>query len=394
MLRAYNHHQDHPDQNLYVLFAQGVKFQYPPSSLLLVELLPASWRVATDDRVLNNDLLRLLNWLSRLAVVGTWLVAAGLILLTRNRLARSVKPLTDVDRALIFMLALPLAATFYPNLNAYRLGQVQVFLNLAVGVALFSFLSERRALAGALLAACTLVKPQYGLVLLWSIWRREKRFSVGYALCLGLGIAASVWRFGLSNQLAYLDVLREIGRLGESAYLNQSVNGLLNRWVGNGVVVPTPGALQSNFAPYHPGIYLATTVSSAVIVLLSFEPWKWRRDSAGVLDLAVVLAGSTMAAPVAWNHHYGIFLHIFAIALPLIAYSRRNVALGVLLGASFLLIGFEFVKVEWFIQTPGRMLLFSHVFFGALVLFALMLRLRRAKATNEASAHYTALVQP
>jgi len=392
MLKAYNHHLAQPDQNLYAVFAQGVKFQYPPSSLLPCALLPADWRVVPDNRILNLSLLRLLNWLSRSAILGTWLVVAQLAVIARRRLSVGAAA-TKFDEALIFLLALPLAAGFYPVIHAYRLGQVQVFLNFAVGLALLVFLVERRALAGAILAACTLVKPQFCLVLLWSLLRREKRFTLGYGVTLGVGLGLSLWHFGFADHLAYLDVLREIGRLGESAYLNQSVNGLLNR-LGNGVVAPAPGSLQSEFAPYHLGIHLLTNATSTVIVLLALEPWHWRRASYGILDLAIVLGAATMASPVAWNHHYGLFVYIFPVVMPLALFSMQGALKGSVLGVSFLLLGLEFASIDWFLETRWRMLLLSHVFFGAVLLFWLLLRVRQEQATSElADTRLSALSQ-
>jgi hypothetical protein len=392
MLKACDQYVQHPHENMYSVFAQGVKFQYPPSSLLACELLPDSWRAAPEDRRLHEGLLVVLSWLSRLAVVGTWLVAAWLAVVARERLSDSRTQLTAIDRGLVVLLALPLAATFYPVVHPYRLGQVQVFLNAGVGVALLAFLYERRALAGAVLAACTLIKPQFGMVLVWSLWRRERRFSAGYGICFAIGLAASIWRFGIANHLAYLEVLREIARLGESAYANQSVNGLLNRMLGNGVVVPPPGVFQSDFAPYHAGIHAATTATSILILLLAFEPWKLRRESRGLLDLTIVLAAATMAAPVAWNHHYGMFLHVFALALPVVIQWAPGARFkGVVLGTSFVLIGFEFISLEWFVQTSWRVLLFSHVFFGATLLFALLLGLRSALTSSATEAELAPL---
>lgn len=380
MVKACSHHLTHPDESLYAVFREGVKYQYPPSALLLCEQLPSAWLLATDDRQIPSGLLQLLSWSSRLAVIATWGMSAYLVVAVQDRLRSPAERGAPADRRLAFLLALPLAATFYPVIHGYALGQIQVFLDAGVALALLAFLMGRRGWAGLVLAGCTLVKPQFAVVLIWSLWRREHRFSLGYALGIAVGLSLSLWRFGFADHWAYLGVLQEIARHGESLYLNQSVNGLLNRWLENGVAVPPKGTYQSDFAPEHAGIRVATMVSSVVILLLAFDPFRWRRRSAGIVDLIVVLAAATIAAPVAWDHHYGIFLPMFAVALPLtIAWVPWSGAKGMLLGASFFLVGFAFVDPDWFLREPYRMLLFSHVFFGAIAFFGLLLGMRAAQ---------------
>ncbi len=380
MIKACSHHLMQPDESLYAVFNDGVKFQYPPSALLLCEQLPSAWLLATDDRQIADGLLQLLSWSSRLAVIATWGISAYLIVSVQDRLHSPQKQAGSAGRLLLFVLAFPLAATFYPIVHGYRLGQIQVFLDAGVALAILSFIKGRRGWSGVILAGCTLIKPQFAMVLLWSLWRREHRFSLGYALGISLGLLLSLWRFGFADHWAYVEVLREIARHGESLYLNQSVNGLLNRWLENGVIVPPVGTFQSDFAPDHAGIRLVTMVSSVVILLLALDPVGWRRRSTGIVDLAAMLAAATIAAPVAWDHHYGIFLPMFAVMLPLTTvWAPQSGAKGALLGISFFLVGFAFVDPSWFLLNPYRILLISHVFFGAIVFFGLLLAMRASQ---------------
>ena len=52
-------------------------------------------------------------------------------------------------------------------------------------------------------------------------------------------------------------------------------------------------------------------LSSVAILVLAFVPWgALRRPLDANFDLSAVLAAATMASPVAWEHHYGVFLPI------------------------------------------------------------------------------------
>src|SRR5262249_4267360 len=150
--------------------------------------------------------------------------------------------------------------------KGYQLGQIQVLLGMLVAGGLYAYLCGKRGLAGVLIGLCCLVKPQYAIVLLWGVVRRDWRFSAHLAGVGAVALVAAVAQFGLDNHLRYLDVLREMSRFGEAYWPNQSVNGLLHRFLGNG----NPQVFRiDSFAPYHPLIYYATLVTSAAIVAIA-----------------------------------------------------------------------------------------------------------------------------
>ena len=100
-----------------------------------------------------------------------------------------------------------LALTFYP-LECGRTGSDKSRCPHAlVALGLLCHLIGRSGLGGALLGACCLVKPQYGVLLLWSLARGHWRFALGYAAILVPGLIVSIGRFGLHNHLRYLEVL-------------------------------------------------------------------------------------------------------------------------------------------------------------------------------------------
>lgn len=369
------------DASLYrVFFDDRIKFQYPPSALFVLDLFPSRWFDGPESLDPGSPMNRLLTWASR---AGVALIILGCILLYEKswRLAGGESTTQRRDRLVVVACCVLLGATFYPIVRAHILGQIQIFIDCFVAGALLAYTTGRRITAGICIGLCCLIKPQYGLLLLWGVVRRDWRFSVGLVAVAGMGLAASLLRYGLANHLEYFKVLRFIALHGEAYWPNQSVNGLLNRLLDNGDPLHFD---RYSFPPYHPVVYFGTLLSSLAIVIVTL--WPPRGSSAHAPDLATALLGATLAAPVAWEHHYGILLPIFALVAPYLFKAGASKLAGVLLLMSYLMTANALLRPEWLLRDPFRELLASHLFFGALLLFALLVstRSRRAPAMRPA----------
>ena len=174
-------------------------------------------------------------------------------------------------------------------------------------------------------------------------------------------------------------MLKSIGSHGEVFWPNQSVNGLVSRLLENG----HPFKWESNaFAPYHPVVHGATLVTSAIFVLAGL----WRpRNTDPRVDLAHVVLAATLASPVAWEHHYGVAVPVFAVCLGgLIRHRPLGQATRVLSAASFLLMASAFLRPEIIFTNRWTGMAGSHLFFGALVLFVLLMALKARPSTSAA----------
>ncbi len=154
-----------PARPLYseVFLRRHIRFPYAPPSLLLtaaVERLPVSAE-------------RFLNALSWLAVLATAAVVARLFRQSGGAGGGTLS---------ISLLAAGFTLTFYPIVKGFTLGQIQTAINLLLAVALLQWVDGRTGAAGVLAALPCLVKPQYALVLLWGVVRREWRFSMAFAV--------------------------------------------------------------------------------------------------------------------------------------------------------------------------------------------------------------------
>ncbi len=378
MINAYQRAETDPGNRIYtVFFDEHIKFQYPPSALLVLDLLPSHLL-----RLENGEAGPLFNRAfgppSQAAAVVTIVVSLLLFELTLRR--RLLIPGSTSMSVIRVVCAGVLGYLFYPVIKAHELGQIQIYLDALVAIALLLQFLGRDKWAGACLGVCGLVKPHFALVMLWALLRRRWSFVLGMGTVAGAGIGLALVRFGWQNYLDYVLVLREISRLGEVFWPNQSVNGFLNRLLLNGNPIAWSG---TEYAPFNSFVYGATLVTSALLVVMALWPF-WRKaipPDRATIDLAAILAAATMASPVAWEHHYGVFLPICAATIPLLLlYRPWGRASGPLALFAFLAMANVFLRPDLLFVDRWLGMLGSHLFFGGLTTFALVLAVRHRDA--------------
>jgi hypothetical protein len=372
MNRALAYVLDDPDRPVYdeIFFEQQRKFQYPPMTLLpLRALRPAT----SPDGFTLLGLLNAISWLSVLVTVAFTKMLFDLGV-ERSGMDRDHPPSTG-ERIARGVVVVFLALTFYPMIKAYTQGQIQAWINALFAVALWLWATGRPRAAGALVGGASLIKPQYGPVFLaWGALRRRWGFTTALAAIALLGTTASLALFGLADHVNYVDVLRFISERGESYYPNHSVNGLMNRLLFNGDNLGWKGRL---FPPFHPWVYTLTLASSAVFILVGLMGRTSSREKGGVVDFCVIAVTSTLASPVAWEHHYGILLPIFAYFLPGLwverSPGRRTLSWVVL---AYVLCSNFFAASTALAPIPVANVGQSYLFFGALMVWLALLALR------------------
>ncbi len=373
MQAALEHVAQTPEAPLYgqVFFADNVRFQYPPSALFTLSamLAVAPERVQIDDvydgpwPALNS----LLGW------VFIALNAIAVAALLENAL-RSTRP--DIAwrplRALRALLVVGLTLTFYPVAKAFTLGQIQVWMNALFALGMLAWAARCKLLSGVLIGLIALIKPHYGLLLVWAALRRQMRFAAAFAITIAAGMAASVAVYGLANHLDYLRVLSFLSQHGEAYYPNQSVNGILNRFmsISSPATFVTLDLPAGQFPPFTPWIWASTLASSLALVgfaLLRFH----RHDANGhLIDLALMALACTMASPIAWEHHYGMTLPIYAVMLACTFGDHKRLTC---LAISYVLVS-TFVPATNLLAGSPLNLLQSTLFAGAIILFVLLAR--------------------
>ncbi len=366
MREAIEYIKNHPDSLVYqhIFFNEGVKFQYPPTSLLLLE----PFYSLSFPHLL--DVLNFLGWIS------VWLIGWVSYLIFQRSVNASIVFADRRHKWIWLLLFLAFAITFYPFMRSWRLGQVQTFLTLLFAVSVYCLITQRQLLAGIAIGLVCVVKPPLALLLFWGILRRRWAFVGGMVATGTVILLASLYFYGWQNHLDYFSVLSYIGRRGEVYYPNQSVNGLLNRLLDNGSsVVWTP----NEFPSYHPVVYSLTLMTSLVLIIAALVPVTRRMNlpvQVQLLDFAVAALSFTMATPVAWEHHYGILFPLLAVIL---AYNfNRDTARwewGLMIVSYFLLSNLLEITHRW-PNSPANIFQ-SYVFYSAVLLLGYFYWLRR-----------------
>lgn len=381
MAAAHGYLGEGGDQPLYsvIFFEEGIKFQYPPSALFALEgmLVFGEERVRTYDEMTFaglppvNDLL---GWAFLVLAAGC---SAALleIGLRRSGIAHRFDTAALIRIGLVFLFAL----TFYPAVKAFTLGQIQLWINSLFALVMLLFVLGIRAMSGVLMGVICLMKPHYGLFALWGLLNREWRFAVGCLAVGAIGLALSLWHYGWDNHLDYLRVLSFMSQHGESYYANQSINGVLNRLAGLFSSDPYANASFDayGFPPYNRWVHIGTVISSAIILLAAFL----RRSTPDTRALAfcIVAVSLTLASPIAWEHHYGVFLPIFAFMAGRLA--ATPLYLGVL-AISYILVSNFVPAANLLAETPFNVIQ-SYMLIGGLTFLLLMhLRLYSIYSSN------------
>ena len=264
---------------------------------------------------------------------------------------------------------------FMPITLAFSLGQAQIFLDLFFTLMVLFWIEGKERPAGGLMALLAMVKPQFGLLLLWAALRRRWNALAAGALTLAVGGAVSLTVFGLRNNLDYLGVLAGLSRKAQSHYANQSIFGLLNRAIFNGENLPYHPYV---YPPFVPWIYAVTLATTAVLVLLALG-YRWRERAGGMADLAAISVVSVIATPMAWEHHYGVMLPLFVWLW--FAVYRRGAGSVFALALAWVPIADFLSPFNFLAAIPVANVLQSYMYFGALLLLGLLLRARTISET-------------
>ncbi len=355
-----------PEQRIYetLFFSRHVKFQYPLSSLLTLDF----------GRLLGVSQIWQYNLANAFVLISTGILFALFV----------KKLFGDVNyrgfRMPVGAVAYIIALRFYPDNLAFEIGQMQLALGLLFLAACYAKLNNQPLLAGGLIGLAGMTKPQFLPLALLAIFRRDWRFTAGLLAVAVVLTILSVLLYGWYNHLDYLKVLSFLSQRGEYQHLNQSIGGLLDRWLYHGPSLdrdPLGAIPQSAFPPYIPAVYFTVLATSIVFLILPFVVAVKGTDAvSGLVGFCMAATLFTMASPIAWVHHFNVLLPGYAVAvraaLDRWQGGRLYFSLS-LIGISAVLVGYPIVPASA-VTDPARNLLQSHVLFGACILVVLFLQ--------------------
>ena len=366
MLKSLDYFRDHPHEPIYYAKLYDTLI-YPLPSLLPMVLL--------RELGLGPHELRMLAVLSWLACFG---VLGFSLLLARVELRRRGGSLSVAAVLAVVVIW----AGFYPLFKGYALGNASTFLSCAFAALLWTWTDDRMRgnehIAGVLIAAMSMVKPQFVLLVVWLALRRKWGALVSCLVFAAVLFAISFAYFGAHNNLDYLAVLSSLSHKAQSHYANQSMFGTLNRMTFHGENLPYHPFVYS---PNIPWIYRVTVLTSVALTALGlFFPWGKLRGSAGDLGAMAIL--SVAASPMAWEHHYGIVFPV--LAWTWFRYGAWQPARPWLLALAAFLTCNSLSPIHQFLSAKvGWNVLQSYLYFGALLLVFLLMRLARTETHGE-----------
>ena len=342
-----------------IFFEQQTKFQYPPTALLV--LLPFRGMSELHVNLLFGQHVNMCFFFATVAVF---------VLLARRLFISDDEP--RLDRVAKYGGAIVLLLCYYPLGKAHTLGQIQTWINCFVMLSLLLWWARKESATGLLLGLCTLIKPAFGILLLWGLLRRKWRFAGAMFSTVVAGGLVALPIFGLREFLRYGDVLSFIGRRGESFFPNQSFNGLMHRLLQNGNNLDW---VSDGFPPYHPAVHSVTLIAGVLLLGSALAlPLVRRKATGSSLDLCIMLLSLTMASPIAWEHHYGYSVAVYALALYWILGTRerhRNTACAILV-VSYLMGGHWWRFVDPLVAATPFNFLQSYLLFAGLMLLGVL----------------------
>ena len=360
--------QTHPGSLIYrqVFFLGHTKFQYPLSSLLAFLLLDKAGLTYHQICIA----LGIIDWTALCAV------AVLCVAIARESRTPAGCPTARLDYPTIAAILLG-SLLFYPLLKGCVIGQIQTLLTLAFTAAFYCWLRGKERTAGVLIGLMILCKPQFSLLLLWAALRRRWGAAISGLVCVAIVMPIALYVFGWQNNLDYLSVLQALSRVGEIYYPNHSMNGLLNRLLFNGA---DQSFHMDSFPPFHPVVYAGTLISSMVLVLtgLIFPGARDRRGD--MADLAFMAAVATIASPIAWQHHYGVFLPILVWLWFGRASGRAPLRSPAWLLAAYVLISDCLSPLNLVYRVPVLNIIQSHVYLGGLIVLWILISPKYAPA--------------
>jgi len=284
-----------------LLIGKRVKFQYPPTAILISKFMDANQ-------------IGILEFSTVTTYIFLFLMIAGVVSISLHQYRDyGGAPLSLFEKIMLGILLALLLFTFYPVVKAGTLGQIQVWLNALFAVAILCYMTGRETLAGILLGIMASIKPQYALFVLWGLFRGNKRMVIAMIVTGALGLLAGVLEFGVANYADYLRGLGYLSQHGEAYYSNQSFNGLANRFFS----VNYPEDFNNlkwrgyYFPPYNRWVFGFTQATSMALIVIALLKGRNPQKEARLVDFLLMGLGATMASPIAWEHHYGVLFPIF-----------------------------------------------------------------------------------
>ena len=248
------------------------------------------------------------------------LAAARLAFLAVNHVAllataaltwRLVRP--ALPPAVWLGLVLGVVALLDPFLLAFRLGQVDLVIGLALAAAAYRLRNGDDAWAGVCIGLAAMLKISPALLALYLLWRGRRRALAGLAATVGIIGALSVGLAGLEAWQYYLTVRLPDLLAGSALFNNLSLPGLILR------VFMGP-ELAQGILDVQPAIPLARLLIAVwmLVAVGATARSLGRRTRTGrsfVLEFSLAVVAALVVSGVTWPHYLAWLLPLVGLSL-------------------------------------------------------------------------------
>ncbi len=256
-----------------------------------------------------------------------------------------------------FFSLLCLALLSFPFKFTLGMGQMNLYVLLFTTLSVFLFQKEKSVLAGISLGIAIGAKLFPILFLLFFLRKKNVRLTIASVITFVLLHALPLFLYGQKIlQLYYTDLIFKMNSLGNWAYYNQSLAGLLARLHAS---LP----LTQILILFAVGLFFAMTI-------LTMSSQK-RSASMTIIEYSLLVCSWLITEGVSWQHYFVFLLFPFAGFLYMTyerKISKRKIT-AVLM--SYFLIS---TNIKDFSKTfPFDFLIYSHVLLGTVLLFLILM---------------------
>lgn len=254
-----------------------------------------------------------------------------------------------------YFVTVSLMLVSFPTKFTLGMGQSNLIaLALFIGSVLLDQ-KNKKVLAGVLFAFAIMFKPILGFCILYFLWKKSWKTILA---CMITGISLAMLQILLlpKTLVAWQEYVTQVlpglfTSKGREVYYNQGLLGTTARLVNDGTMRTVISLIGS-------AIFLGAILTKSMST---------RRDS--FLILALLLCVLPLIDGLSWQHHFVILLFPMLYAF---SEFQDNKSLLCLLGLSYLLISYNIKSPQQFLHFPLNLVI-SHVFFGAILLFTILL---------------------
>ncbi|MCJ7804784.1 DUF2029 domain-containing protein, partial [Patescibacteria group bacterium] len=251
----------------------------------------------------------------------------------------------------VFLFSSALFIQFIPTKFTLTLGQINLIILFLIVLSFYFYQKKKNVFSGFFLGIVTLIKIFPGFLIFFFLKEKKWKIMISFLITCFLGVLLTVLIF---KPVLFFNYFGQVGgnlffKGGEISYFDQSLNSFLLR-----LNLPNLWRL---------GFRLIFTLISLWIFL--------KAKNKALSYFGLIFSILIFLPSFAWFHHY-------VILIPLMMFlwsqtKKKDYLPKIILGLIYLLVSFHFRHPEIFLDK--NVILASHPFFGALLLWFYSLKL-------------------